>query len=195
MFLRPLRILPFITLLTAAKLLGETPAKAPAAAGEKASLTFFVSGIECGACVEVVKQSVEFVKGVSQVQVEQRLDSVANVTFDPARVKPHDIALAVRDAVRLHGLPYEASLRLRIPACIQPENRAGIESRLAGLSPHLKFHLVDPDLGEYAADLSVPEEGKPVPAGWWNLRQLDEALRAESPAGLGLKFQWVHEEI
>lgn len=164
-------------------------------ARQPVTLTFFVSEIECSSCVEVVKQSVQHMKGVSGVKMEQRLDSVANVTFDPALVRPHDVALAVRDTVRLHGLPYEARLRLRIPACIQPENRALIESKLAQLSPHLQFRLVDPDVGEYSADLKLPAEDQPAIKTWWDFDQLEKALRMPQPHGLGLKFEWVKEEI
>ena len=39
-----------------------------------ASLTFFVGGIECAACVEVVRQSVAEVSGVANVELEQRLE-------------------------------------------------------------------------------------------------------------------------
>jgi hypothetical protein len=52
---------------------------------------------------------------VSDVAVVQVIDSFANVTFDPQLVSEHQIAQAVREAYPLHGMPYLATLKLRLP--------------------------------------------------------------------------------
>jgi|LakMenEpi03Aug12_release.lakeMendotaPanAssembly.Ray.scaffolds.fasta_scaffold71865_4 copper chaperone CopZ len=87
--------------------------------------TFYVSGVECGSCVYMVQQSIGETKGVEDVQVVQIIDNYAQVTFDPSRVSDHQIAQAVREAIPLHGTPYLATLRVKIPDYAKQKEAVG----------------------------------------------------------------------
>ncbi|OYW77095.1 MAG: hypothetical protein B7Z37_05470 [Verrucomicrobia bacterium 12-59-8] len=69
------------------------------AAEQQPTVTFYISGVECGSCVYVVQQSISETKGVSDATVVQVIDNYANVVFDPKVVSEHQIAQAVREAL------------------------------------------------------------------------------------------------
>ena len=159
-----------------------------------ASLTFFVGGIECAACVEVVRQSVAEVEGVANVELEQRLDSVARVTYDPAKASAHQIAQGVMEAVQLHGRPYEPWLHLKVPDYAKGGNAAKVDSVMAKMKAWVDIALMDEKTGEFLVHFKAlkKDELKSGPQGW-EPEVLEKALSRPAPEGLGLSCEWVTE--
>ena len=144
--------------------------------------TFYVSGVECGSCVYAVQQSVTETKGVADVTVVQLIDSIANVTFDPKKVSDQQIAQAVREAYPLHGMPYLATLKLRMPG--YAKNAAKVDRLFAGWKKSVTMEVIDKAKGELVVHflpLEVDAQ-KTAPQGW------SIALLAEAAKGLGLDF-------
>lgn len=144
--------------------------------------TFYVSGVECGSCVYVVQQSVSETKGVSDAMVLQVIDNYANVTFDPKVVSDHQIAQAVREALPIHGMPYLATLKIKIADFVKNEPK--VKALFADWKNWVEIEAVDKNEGEvllhflpFAAD-----EKKTGPQGW-RLEHLTEAAKKA-----GLKF-------
>lgn len=159
-----------------------------------ANLTFFVGGIECAACVEVVRQSVAEVEGVANVELEQRLDSVARVTYDPAKASAHQIAQGVMEAVQLHGRPYEPWLHLKVPDYAKGGNAAKVDAVMAKMKAWVDIALMDEKTGEFLVHFKAlkKDELKPGPQGW-EPEVLEKALTRPAPEGLGLACEWVTE--
>jgi copper chaperone CopZ len=158
------------------------------------NLTFFVGGIECAACVEVVRQSVAEVEGVANVELEQRLDSVARVTYDPARASAHQIAQGVMEAVQLHGRPYEPWLHLKVPDYAKGGNAAKVDAVMAKMKAWVDIAVMDEKTGEFLVHFKAlkKDELKPGPQGW-EPEVLEKALSRPAPEGLGLACEWVTE--
>jgi copper chaperone CopZ len=165
-----------------------------AAEERAASLTFFVGGIECAACVEVVRQSVAEVEGVANVELEQRLDSVARVSFDPAKASAHQIAQGVMDAVQLHGRPYEPWLHLKVPDYAKGGNAAKVDAVMETMKGWVDVAVMDEKTGEFLVHFKAlkKDESKPGPQGW-RPEMLEKALSGPVPEGLGLACEWVTE--
>lgn len=159
-----------------------------------ANLTFFVGGIECAACVEVVRQSVAEVEGVTNVELEQRLDSVARVTYDPAKASAHQIAQGVMEAVQLHGRPYEPWLHLKVPDYAKGGNAAKVDAVMAKMKAWVDIALMDEKTGEFLVHFKAlkKDESKSGPQGW-QPEVLEKALSRPAPEGLGLSCEWVTE--
>jgi hypothetical protein len=147
----------------------------------------------------MAQQALAETSGVAEVEVVQMLDSFAKVAYDPKKLTEHQIAQAVREATPLHGMPYLASLKLRIPAYAEEDNAAQVQSLFAGWKKWLKLVVTDERKGE----LEIQFEPLPlaqgvqsqaqVPQGW-SLALLEEVLRAPSPKGLGLAYQVVEHD-
>jgi copper chaperone CopZ len=159
-----------------------------------ANLTFFVGGIECAACVEVVRQSVAEVEGVANVELEQRLDSVARVTYDPSKASAHQIAQGVMEAVQLHGRPYEPWLHLKVPDYAKGGNAAKVDAVMAKMKTWVDIAVMDEKTGEFLVHFKAlkKDELKAGPQGW-RPEMLEKALSGPMPEGLGLACEWVTE--
>lgn len=156
-------------------------------ASEPVTRTFYVSGIECGSCVYMVQQSVAETKGVSDVTVVQVLDNHANVTFDPRVVSDHQIAQAVREAYPLHGMPYLATLKLRVAD--YAKNEAKVQSLFAGWKKFLKCEIVDREAGILTVHfLPLEVDSKKAGPQGWSFTQWMDAAR-----GQGLSFKLEQE--
>lgn len=159
-------------------------------AGESVTRTFYVTGVECGSCVYAVQQSVGETKGVSDVAVVQVIDSFANVTFDPQVVSEHQIAQAVREAYPLHGMPYLATLKLRLPD--YAKHAAKADAVLTRWKDWITVKPVDQAKGELEIHF-LPlkaDEKKAGPKGW-SLAEFSAALKT----GLGLAFTLESEAL
>lgn len=157
---------------------------------ELAHRTFFISGLECGSCVYMAQQALTETAGVTNVEVVQMLDSYAKVAYDPKKLTEHQIAQAVREAIPLHGMPYLASLKLLIPAYAEAGNAAKVNALFAGWKKWLTIEVMDEREGELVIHFEpLPKtEGVNEPQGW-SLAQLEQALRAPAPKGLGLDYR------
>lgn len=191
-----MRILVLLSLLLSQ---GFTPLIAAEKEKPKVSpttLTFFITGIECAACVEMVRQSVSNTPGVLDLFVEQRIDSYASVAFDPTKVTAHQIAQAIYDSMPLHGRPYEPRLLLTIPDYVKPEIATKVDAVLASHHAFVEVETMDKAKGElllYFLPLKADLETK-KPQGWNHLTLL-RALQDPAPKGLGLKVQFLSEGL
>jgi len=191
-----MRLLIFVSLL-----LNQSFAPLIAAEKEKpkaspTTLTFFITGIECAACVEMVRQSVSNTPGVTDLFVEQRIDSYASVAFDPQQVSAHQIAQAIFDSMPLHGRPYEPRLMLTIPDYAKSEIAAKVDAVIAQHAAFIEVETMDKEKGElllYFLPLkSDPSNKKPQ---GWNHTTLLHTLQDPAPKGLGLKVQVLSEGL
>lgn len=149
--------------------------------------TFYVSGVECGSCVYMVQQSIGETKGVEDVQVVQIIDNYAQVTFNPKAVSDHQIAQAVREAIPLHGTPYLATLRVKMPD--YSKHKTAVDKLFAGwkgsvtLVPSLEVK------DEFVIHFEpLKAESKKSEQQGWNLTTFTEAMK-----GLGVGFTLVQE--
>lgn len=149
---------------------------------------FYVSGVECGSCVYMVQQSIGETKGVEDVQVVQIIDNYAQVTFNPKRVSDHQIAQAVRDAIPLHGTPYLATLRVKIPDYAQ--HKAAVDNVFMGwkgsvtLVPSLELK------DEFTIHFEpLKADAKKAEPQGWSLAAFTEAMK-----GLGVGFTFIQED-
>lgn len=164
----------------------------PAAKSKEVTYSFFLSGVECPSCVYSVWQSLQGIKGISDVNAQQRLDSFATVTFDPQLVSVHRIAQAVSEAWPLHGKPYLASLTLQVPDYNKNGNAAKADAIFAAQKPWVKIEVLDAKRGEFsiAIELAKPSDDKKS-AKSWHPDDLLRALRAAPPNGPGLACSFV----
>lgn len=187
------------TLITVAALclaaLALVAAEKPAPAAKTVTLTFYVAGVECPSCIYSVWQSINGIKGVTDINVQQRIDSYANVTFDPAKVSAHQIAQAVTNAWPLHGKPYVASLTLRVPGYDKGGNAAKVDAVFAAQKPWVKFEPLDKSKGEFVVSfLPLKADDKKTGPQGWNPDTLTRALHDSAPKGLGLEVEFEKAE-
>jgi copper chaperone CopZ len=180
-----------LALLTGCKPAAPTPPP-PASQAKTDTLTFFVSGLECAACTESVRQSIYGLDGIQKVLMKEGLEGYATVSFATETVSAQQIAQAVHDAPPLHGTPYEASLRLKVPAYTQTDQAAKINTLLATQKTAITAEP-DWDAKDQLIIRFLPLENQaPVPprtARGWNPSQLTEALRKTS-----LTSTWITAE-
>ena len=146
-------------------------------AAEPITRTFFVKGMECGSCVYMVHQSVTETPGVSDANVVQLIDSYANVSYDPKVLTEHQVAQAVREATALHGMPYLASLKVRVPEFGQ--HAAKIEAAFTQWKDAVWLDVLDREQGELEIHFNElkPAANKTGATGW-SLAQFEEALKS-----------------
>lgn len=148
------------------------------------TVTFYVAGVECAACVFAVNDSVRRLSGIDEVIDGQNNANYINVTFDPAKVSAHQIAQAVTDAFPLHGAPYVPTLRLVLPGYGEGENAAKVAEVFSKWKDWVEFEAVKPAKGELVVKFKPlktdPAEAK---AAGWTHAAMKEALGKVLPAG------------
>ena len=157
------------------------------------TLTFHLSGVECGNCADAISQSVSRVKSVTAVKLDPAT-GYANVSFDTHVSSAHQIAQAVADAAPVHGKPYAATLKMRVPDYAKDGNAARIEAVFAKRAEWVKVEATDKAKGEFALHflpLKV-DKAKTTPEGW-NPGHFGHAIHDPAPKGLGLAFALVKE--
>lgn len=160
-----------------------------AAEPKPVTLTFYVSGVECPSCAYSVNYAIEQLKPVSEVEAGQFIENFVNVTFDPRQVGPQQIAHAVTEAVPLHGTPYEATLKLRIPTYAKQGNAKRVDAVFTAWKAWLEVESVDPAKGEFILHfkpLTAPPEAT-GPCGW-TLARLETDLK-------GLPYELASESL
>ncbi len=176
-----------VALLASFGLLATAVAGTEKVPAHEVTLTFFISGIECSACVEFVRQSVNELHGVSKADVEQRIDSFARITFDSRVTSAQQVAQAVSEAYPLHGRPYLASLVLLVPGYASGPNTARIDALFAQQNRWVNIRLANREKGEFAVDFLplTPQPGAKGPQGW-DVESFLHAMQDPPPRGLGL---------
>lgn len=171
---------------------GETGKGKPA----EETLTFYVAGVECPACVYSVNDSIRRLEGVIEVAEGQASEHFSNVTYDPARVTAQQVAQAVREAFPLHGAPYIASLKLRVTDYAKEGVSDKVSAVLGRWKDTVKAEITDPAKGEIILRFEPLPESTESKSGrrGWAPDPLLEALSAKAPKGLGLEVVWVREK-
>jgi copper chaperone CopZ len=148
-----------------------------------AKTVFVVSGLECGSCVYMVQHQLSQTPGIVEVEVLQGLEGYANVNYDPKLVSEHQIAQAVREAPGLHGMPYIATMKLRVPGFSQHATK--VKSLFEKWKPSIELVIWDAHAGELIVNFAeLKKDAKGVLPRGWSLSQLAEGLQ-----GLGLKYE------
>ena len=160
----------------------------------KVTMTFYITGLECPACVYNVINSVNDVKGVVDAKVDFILDGYANVTFDDSKATVHQIAQAVSEAYPLHGKPYEAALKLRIPDYAKGDNSAKVDAVLAKMKESVSAVVEDRSKGIFYLRFQ-PLKTKEGVIGQQGLAlaRIEHAINDPAPKGLGLVCEIVKE--
>ena len=178
------------------------PAPAPAAAKQTATLTFYVAGVECPACVYAVNDAIRRLDGVAEVEEGQANEHFSNVTFDTRTITAHQVAQAVREAYSLHGSPYLARLRIRVTDYAKDGNAARVARLFEKWKEVVRIESADAAKGELviqflplepgAETTAEPAATRSGPRGWRHEELLSSLTRA-APEGLGLRVEFVAE--
>lgn len=164
----------------------------PVASDRTETLTFFVSGLECVACAESVRQSISGLEGIESIRMREGMEGYAQVCFAPEIVSAQQIAQAVHEARPLHGTPYEATLRLQLPGQENPSELTAVKTLLAN-----QKHAIEAEPFWDAADqillrfLPLEKTAETQGAKGWGHERLSAALSPPAPSGPGLKNRWV----
>jgi copper chaperone CopZ len=148
-----------------------------------AKTVFVVSGLECGSCVYMVQHQLSQTPGIVEVEVLQGLEGYASVCYDPKAVSEHQIAQAVREAPGLHGTPYIATMKVRVPGFSR--HAAKVKALFEKWKPSIELVVLDEHAGELIvnfAELKKDAQGT-FPRGW-SLAQLTKGLQE-----LGLQYE------
>ncbi len=154
------------------------------------TLTFYIAGVECGACSELINQAVQKVPTVTNYSPYEF--GIVNISFDAQAVTPQQIAQAIYEAFPAHGKPYEATLHFRVPDYAKGDNATRVDAVFARHSDQVKVEPIDKAKGEFALHFlpPKPDATKPQRPKWdWGL--LDHAIRDAALEGLGLDFEIV----
>lgn len=142
------------------------------------TLTFYVDGVECPSCAYSVSYAIEQLKPVSEVECGQVIENYANVTFDPRQISPQQIAQAVTEAVPLHGTPYEATLKLRIPAYAKADHAKRVDALFASWKERVEAVRIDAETGEFILHFKpLPTQAEATGLRGWTLAELEQGLK------------------
>ena len=164
----------------------------PVASDRTETLTFFVSGLECVACAESVRQSISGLEGIESIRMREGMEGYAQVCFAPEIVTAQQIAQAVHEARPLHGTPYEATLRLELTGQKNPSELTAVKTLLAN-----QKHAIEAEPFWDAADqillrfLPLEKKTETRDAKGWSHERLSAALSQPAPSGPGLNNRWV----
>ena len=148
-----------------------------------AKAVFVISGLECGSCVYMVQTQLTQTRGISEVEVLQGIEGLARVSYDPKVITEHQIAQSVRDTSALHGMPYIASMKLRVPDF--SKYAAKVKALFEKWKPTVELVVWNEREGELIVNFTELErDAKLVLPRGWSLSQLAEGLQ-----GLGLKYE------
>lgn len=157
------------------------------------TLTFYIAGMECGACVAMISQSVGEVKGVSDVDISI-ISGTANISFDPRAASAHQIAQAVTDSFPVHGRPFLATLRLRVPDYAKHDNATKVDAVFAAHKKQVSVETVDRAKGEFIVHfLPLQVDGRKAGPQGWTPGEFLRAISTPAPKGPGLACTIVKE--
>lgn len=185
----------FAMILSAAAASAQSLPSKPKTENRNATVTFYVSGVECPSCAYSVSHSISQLAGVAEASPGQVVEHFVNVTFDPGKLSLGQIARAVHDAPALHGTPYQASLKIRIPGYASQEHQACVDALFARWRMLFEADLIDKAAGEFVLYFREPDvTQKGARAGRLTLAEFTGALTAPAPLGLGLVMTMVRED-
>ena len=148
-----------------------------------AKAVFVISGLECGSCVYMVQTQLTQTRGISEVEVLQGVEGFARVSYDPKVITEHQIAQSVRDTSALHGMPYIASMKLRVPGF--SKHATEVKALFEAWKPFIALEVWDEREGDLIVNFTELErDAKFVLPRGWSLSQLEAGLKK-----LGLAYQ------
>lgn len=188
-----MRFLPFALICLFFVLASRVAADPAPSKPAESTLTFYVSGVECPACVFSVNDSVRRLDGVEEVIDGQNNANFINVTFDPGKVSAYQIAQAVTDAFPLHGAPYVATMRLLVPGYAEGGTAEKVAGVFAKWKDWVEFEAAKPGKGELVVRFRPLEGGnaKDSVRGWDHIA-LTTSLAQVLPAGT--QVTWMGEK-
>jgi copper chaperone CopZ len=144
---------------------------------------FVVSGLECGSCAYMVQYQLSQTPGIVEVEVQQGLEDYASVCYDPKAVSEHQIAQAVREAPGIHGTPYIATMKLRVPGFSQ--NAAKVKALFEKWKSSIELVVWNEHKGELIVNFAeLKKDAKGTFPRGWSLAHLTKGLQE-----LGLKYE------
>jgi len=156
----------------------------PAPKAPLETLTFYVAGVECAACVFAVNDSVRRLSGIDEVIDGQNNANYINVTFDPSKVSAHQIAQGVADAFPLHGAPYVPTLRFVVQGYREGENAAKVAGVFAKWKDRVELEVTNPSKGELVVKFKpLRDDPAKSAATGWSHSEMREALAKVLPPG------------
>lgn len=162
----------------------------PKGTGAKtARVTLYLSGVECQGCAYSVNHAISQLNGVGEVVSGQWVDDFVNVTFDPGVVTVHQLAYAVSNATALHGVPYQAFLKLTLPDYARAGNAAKVDALLQGWADWAEVEAVDRSKGQFALKFRPLNPGVKAGPQGLSLEKIIEAVTAPAPRGIGLQLE------
>ena len=159
-----------------------------------ATVTFFITNVECGECIGSITDSLKKVRSFTGVTGLTPDSGYATVSFDSHVNSYQEIANAIATAAPAHGKPYEPSIKLRIPDYAKGENAAGVDGVFAKQAAHVKVEPTDRAKGEFTVHF-LPlklDPAKNAPQGF-NGGAFGHPVHDAPPKGLGLNFAVVRE--
>lgn len=157
---------------------GDKPVKTVTAA-------FSIAGLECGSCAYSVQYQLTQTPGVVEVEMIQELEDLAVVSYKPEVISEHQIAQSVREAIPLHGTPYIATLKIRIPG--HATKAAEVKALLDQWKSEVQFDASSTEKDEWLVGFRELAPGlKGLRPQGWTLAKFSQGLR-----GLGLKVELV----
>lgn len=171
---------------------GVFAAEKPAVVPHPVTLTFYIAGVECSACSSFINEAAYKVPSVKEIMPEEI--NVVNISFDTHVASAHQVAQAISEALPIHGKPYEATLKIRVPDYAKGDNAARVDAVFAKRSEWVKAELLDKAKGEFAVHF-LPLKVDPKKAGpqGWNPGHFGHAIHDPAPKGLGLAFAIVQQ--
>ncbi|HEY6170431.1 MAG TPA: heavy-metal-associated domain-containing protein [Verrucomicrobiae bacterium] len=155
--------------------------------------TFFISGVECGNCVDAITESVKKVKSVTAVKMDSAT-GYANISFDTHVSSYHQIAQAIADAPPQHANKYAASLKVKVPDYAKGDNAKKIDAIFAKSATQVRMEATDAAKGDFTLHfLPLAVDAKKEGPQGWNAGKFGHPIGDPAPNGLGLKFLQVKE--
>jgi len=156
--------------------------------------TFYISNVECAACVANITASIKKVKSVTKVDGLTPKSGYAIVSFDSHADSYHQIAQAIADATPVHGKKYVPTMKLRVPDYAKGDNAAKIDAVFAKSSAFVKVEVTNRERGEFLMSfLPLTLDAKKTGPQGWNGGRFGHPIHDPPPKGLGLTFSIARE--
>ena len=156
--------------------------------------TFYISNVECDACVASITESIRKVGSVTKVEGLTPASGYANVSFDSHKDSFHQIAQAVADAAPAKGKKYVATMKLRVPDYAKGDNAAKVDAVYAKSKDLVKVEATNREKGEFLLSfLPLTVDSKKMGPQGWNGGRFGHPIHDAPPKGLGLAFAIARE--
>ncbi len=144
--------------------------------------TFYISDVKCAACVSFLNDSVQAVPGVITVDGLTETSGYARISFNPEKANHQGIAQAVAETIQIHGEPFKAVLKLRIPDYPREGNTAKVDALIAKQKDFVTFECRNREKGLFA--IHFKPVTSPQPAGAASVWKPEQFLKAVRELGL-----------